>query len=406
MSKVIIVGAGPAGATLAYLLARAGIDVTLLERETNFARVFRGEAMMPLGLEALEQMGIDISPLPHRRVDSWDMHVANRLIFRVAEPQAELGSRAVCVLSQPAFLTHVTTLAQQFPNFRLLQGAAVRDLGVENGRFTHISGTHNGQPFTQTADLIIGCDGRGSIVRTRADIKLNLLPESYDVLWFRFPAPPALYGKTSVYLMGSVKNTALAYNSHDDHIRYALLLPKGGYDRQRNWADELAEPAPPWLADHLQTVRGQIGEPSKLNVIVGRAESWHKPGLLLLGDAAHPMSPIRAQGINLALRDVIVAANHLIPALQTNHTAIDQAATHIAAERLPEIERAQALQLREARGQMNERWKPLLIAIAKTTAPLVGRYQWAQTAWLNQQHPLRFGTVPVQLLPQPHLATN
>ncbi|MCA9995882.1 MAG: FAD-dependent monooxygenase [Anaerolineales bacterium] len=406
MSKVIIVGAGPAGATLAYLLARAGIDVTLLERETNFARVFRGEAMMPLGLEALEQMGIDISPLPHRRVDSWDMHVANRLIFRVAEPQAELGSRAVCVLSQPAFLTHVTNLAQQFPNFWLLQGAAVRDLGVENGRFTHISGTHNGQPFTQTADLIIGCDGRGSIVRTRTDIKLNLLPESYDVLWFRFPAPPALYGKTSVYLMGSVKNTALAYNSHDDHIRYALLLPKGGYDRQRNWADELAEPAPPWLADHLQTVRGQIGEPSKLNVIVGRAESWHKPGLLLLGDAAHPMSPIRAQGINLALRDVIVAANHLIPALQTNHTAIDQAATHIAAERLPEIERAQALQLREARGQMNERWKPLLIAIAKTTAPLVGRYQWAQNAWLNQQHLLRFGTVPVKLHPHPQLAAS
>ena len=406
MSKVIIVGAGPAGATLAYLLARAGIDVTLLERETNFERVFRGEAMMPLGLEALEQMGIDISPLPHRRVDSWDMHVANRLIFRVAEPQAELGSRAVCVLSQPAFLTHVTTLAQQFPNFRLLQGVTVRDLGVENGRFTHISGTHNGQPFTQTADLIIGCDGRGSIVRTRADIKLNLLPESYDVLWFRFPAPPALHGKTSVYLMGSVKNTALAYNSHDDHIRYALLLPKGGYDRQRNWANELAEPAPPWLADHLQTVRGQIGEPSKLNVIVGRAASWHKPGLLLLGDAAHPMSPIRAQGINLALRDVIVAANHLIPALQTNHTAIDQAAAHIAAERLPEIERAQALQLREARGQMNERWKPLLIAIAKTTAPLVGRYQWAQNAWLNQQHLLRFGTVPVKLHPHPQLAAS
>lgn len=404
MSKVIIVGAGPAGATLAYLLARAGIEVTLLERETNFERVFRGEAMMPLGLEALEQMGLDIRQLPHRRIESWDMHVANRLIFRVAEPQDELGSRAVCVLSQPAFLTHVTNLARQFPNFRLLQGATVRELGEENGRFSHITSTHNNQPFTQTADLIIGCDGRGSIVRTRANIKLNLLPESYDVLWFRFPAPPALHGKTSVYLMGSVKNTALAYNSHDNHIRYALLLPKGGYDRQHQWVDELAEPAPPWLANHLQTIRGQISEPTKLNVIVGRAESWHKPGLLLLGDAAHPMSPIRAQGINLALRDVVVAANHLIPALHHSPTTLDQAAAHIAAERLPEIERAQALQLREARGQMNERWKPLLIAIAKTTAPLVGRYQWAQKAWLNQQHPLRFGTTPVQL--HPHTATG
>lgn len=396
MTHVVIVGAGPAGVTLSYLLARAGIKVTLLERETDFERVFRGEAMMPLGLEVLEQMNISIAGLPSRLIDSWDMHVANQLIFRVLEPQNELGSRAVRVMSQPAFLEHVVGLASQFPNFKLLRGAVVRDLISKNGRFCGITGSYQGQPLELTADFVIGCDGRGSVVRTRAGIKLELLPESYDILWFKFPAPRHLHGQTSVWILGSVKNTALAYNSFDDHIRYALLLPKGGYDRNHDWISELAEPAPPWLAKHISAIRSQIEEPIKLNVIVGRAQSWHAPGLLLIGDAAHPMSPIRAQGINLALRDVIVAANELIPTLQSGHSA-DEAARRTAVTRLPEIKRAQALQLQEARGQMNNRWKPLLIGMAKTIAPLVGKYSWAQQAWLNQQKPLRFGSVDVTL---------
>ncbi|MEM7110850.1 MAG: FAD-dependent monooxygenase [Chloroflexota bacterium] len=396
MTHIIIVGAGPAGVTLSYLLARAGVEVTLLERETDFERVFRGEAMMPLGLEALEQMNISIDKLPHRLIDSWDMHVANQLIFSVPEQQVELGQRAVRVMSQPAFLEHVVGMASQFDQFRLLRGAVVRDLVKQNGRICGVTGTHDGKPLELTTDFVIGCDGRGSVVRTRAGIKLDLLPESYDILWFKFPAPRELHGKTVVWILGSVKNTALAYNSFDDQIRYALLLPKGGYNRKHDWISELAEPAPPWLAQHIESVRPQIKEPIKLNVLVGRAESWHAPGLLLIGDAAHPMSPIRAQGINLALRDVIVAANELIAAVQTGGS-LDEASRKTAVTRLPEIKRAQALQLQEARGQMNNRWKPLLISMAKTIAPLVGKYRWAQQAWLNQQKPLRFGSVDVEL---------
>lgn len=397
--SVIIVGAGPAGVTLAYLLAKSGVSVTLLERETNFHRVFRGEAMMPLGLEALELMGIDIRNIPSRLIDSWDMHVANRQIFNVPEPQAELGARAVSVMSQPHFLEHVVQLASQFENFKIEMGVTVRDLIQENGRIIGVSAALDGADVEYSADLVIGCDGRGSIVRTRAGIELEILPESYDVLWFKFPAPESIHGRTDVLMMGSVKNTGLAYNSFDNQIRYALLLPKGGYDRDHDWIAEMAEPAPAWLAEHILKIHNKIEEPIKLNVIVGRAQQWHKLGVLLIGDAAHPMSPIRAQGINLALRDVVVAANHLVPALQRDgvNKALDEASALIEQERLPEIVRAQTLQLREARGQMNERWKPLLIAIAKTTGPLFGRFKWASKAWLNQQHDLRFGTVPLRL---------
>ncbi|MCA9989293.1 MAG: FAD-dependent oxidoreductase [Anaerolineales bacterium] len=401
MGSVIIVGGGPAGVTLAYLLARRGVAVTLLEKEVSFDRVFRGEALMPLGLEALAQMNIAIDHLPGRLINSWEMFVANKPSLTVPEPQAELGQRAVRILSQPAYLEYLVSLARQSARFQLHMGAAVRDLIEEDGRICGVQATIDGVSQTLRADMVVGCDGRGSLLRTRAGLGLELLPESYDVLWFRFPTPAERQGQTDVLMMASVANTALAYNSFDDHMRYALVIPKGGASaiQPAELPARLAEPAPAWLASHIRALGEQIGTPNRLNVIVGRANQWHKPGLLLIGDAAHPMSPIRAQGINLALRDVVVAANHLTPLLRDNAPGVqlDAAAARIEAERLPEIRRAQALQLREARGQFNERWKPFLIWLAGTLGPAMGRYAFAQRAWLAQQTDLRFGTVPVQL---------
>ena len=401
--RVLIVGAGPAGATSALLLAERGIDVTLIEREPDFERVFRGEALMPLGMEALEQMGLAemLDTLPSRLIRSWDMYVANRRTIQVFEPHEELGDRAVRVVSQPAFLRTVVAKAQCYPSFKLMMNTSVRNLVEVDGRVIGLTvDTPNGQEMLH-ADYVIGCDGRGSVLRTRANIQLNLLPESYDLLWFRFPAPPQLHDTTDVMLLGSMKHTALCYNSFDNHMRYALLLPKGKYGKTGdvNWVEELTEPVPMWLAEHIRQVQAQIEKPIRLNVIVGRAEQWSVPGLLLLGDAAHPMSPVRAQGINLALRDVIVMVNHLVPALYSDAEpgALDAAAVAIQAERLPEIERAQTLQLREARGQANERLRPILINLAKWTAPLFARFTWAQNAWLQQQKDLRFGSAKVAL---------
>lgn len=432
MNHVIIVGAGPAGATSALLLAQHNIRVTLIEKETSFDRVFRGEALMPLGIEALQEMGLYdvLGKIPGRVITSWDMYIANNRAFQVPEPQTELGDRAVRIVSQPDFLRHVASLAEQYPHFELRMGTAMRDLVWEDERVVGVEMDGGSGRETLRADFVLGCDGRGSLVRTRAGIKLNLLPESYDILWFRFPAPAHLHGQTDVMFMGSVKHTSLCYNSFDNHMRYALLLPKGGFRRYQNadWIAEMAEPAPAWLADHLHQVRDQLDPPIRLNVIVGRAEQWHKPGLLLLGDAAHPMSPIRAQGINLALRDVVVMANHLVPILgdqgagsgdqlkdassrgsqprpqqptasgqQLTASRLDKTAQQVAIERLPEVKRAQTLQLREAQGQTNERLRPIMIGMARLMAPLMGRFAWAKRVWLRQQHDLRFGTADVKL---------
>lgn len=398
MTSVVIVGAGPAGATAALSLACQGLDVTLLEREPTFDRVFRGEGLMPLGIDALVQLGLDgaLKSVPNRLVESWDMHVANRLIFRVPEPHGELGDRAVRIVSQPALLEHVVGKAKHFPGFRLIMNANVRELIREDGVVRGVRFQSAGETNTLPADLVLGCDGRGSLMRKRAGIELNLLPESYDVLWYKFPTPQRYQGATNVMLCGTVKNTALAYNSWDDQMRCALMLEKGTYARNRDhdWLAELAEPMPSWLSDHIIQNRDRIDEPSSLNVFVGLAQRWHVPGLLLLGDAAHPMSPIRAQGINMAFRDVVVAMNHLVPVLKKDGKIeeLDVACAASERERLPEIQRAQKLQLREAKGQFNRTLRPMFIRMAKHLGPLLGRYTWAQRSWLAQQRDLRFGT--------------
>ncbi len=403
--KALVLGAGPAGATTALLLARCGLDVALVERETSFERVFRGEGLMPSGIDALIEMGLGemLESIPGRRVESWNIWIDGEEVFVIPEPVEELGERATRVVSQPAFLEKVIEEASRYPSFSFERGARVRDLIRDAGG--HVVGaaleTENG-PRKAWADLVVGCDGRGSLVRTRAGLELELLPENYDVLWFKLPAPDRLRKKCSFMItVAGQEHPAVCYTSWDGRLQYGLVMPKGGLRelREKDWVSESVGSAPAWLAEHVLAKRDEIEGPTRLNVLVGRCREWTAPGVLLLGDAAHPMSPIRAQGINLALRDAIVAANHLVPVLKGNGgaRALDAACRAVQAEREPEITRAQKLQIREARGQGDARSGSWRFELAKHGARLLGRYRWAQRAWLKRQHDLRFGSTEVKL---------
>lgn len=239
-------------------------------------------------------------------------------------------------------------------------------------------------------------------MRTRAGLMLELLPEQYDVIWFKLPAPDVLRDRCSFAIMVAAgEHPAVCYTSWDGRLQYGLVLPKGslGLTRNEDWVGESVRSAPGWLAEHVLARREEIDGPIRLNVIVGCCREWTVPGLLLIGDAAHPMSPVRAQGINLAFRDAIVAANHLVPALRSGSgaDALDAAARAVQAEREPEISRAQQLQSREAQGQGDARSASWRFTLAKRGARLLGRYQWAQHAWLQRQRDLRFGSTEVKL---------
>lgn len=196
--KVLVVGAGPAGAATALLLARSGIGVTIVEREAPFERVFRGEGLMPLGIDALFEMGLGavLESVPNRKVGSWNICIDGEEVFVIPEPVEELEELAVRVVSQPAFLEKIVQEASRYPSFSFERAVRMRDLvRDENGRVVGAElETEDGGTREARADLVVGTDGRGSLVRTRAGLGLDLLPESYDVLWFKMPAPERLRG--------------------------------------------------------------------------------------------------------------------------------------------------------------------------------------------------------------------
>ena len=231
-----------------------------------------------------------------------------------------------------------------------------------------------------------------------AGIELTLLPESYDILWFKLPIPDELKDRCPIQIYASGPEAALGYISGDRRLQLAWMLPKGSWRemRQGDWLAECSQLFPEWLANHVLAHREELDGPSLLDVIVGRCSRWSVPGLLLLGDAAHPMSPIRAQGINMALRDAIIAANHLVPVLRSGGE-ISLALEAIQQEREREIIKVQRLQFQEVRGQRWARQRPWLMLPLLKLAPLLARTRFVQWSWLRQQRPLRFGVTEVQL---------
>jgi 2-polyprenyl-6-methoxyphenol hydroxylase-like FAD-dependent oxidoreductase len=398
MTQVVIVGAGPTGAALALLLVKRGIAVTLVEAAKDAYRVFRGEALMPSGLDAIAQMGLStmLEGVPHRQIDAWEFVVGDRQLFRVDEP---MGSNRPCTLvSQPPLLETLISEAQLHPEFKFIPGVPVKDLLYSNDR---IAGVKLGDGREIPAALVIGTDGRNSVVRQRAELELVKQQNSIDVLWFKLAAHPRFVADNVFYSIlngGSGFSVFHGAESGKLHLAWVLSADDKTDRKHTDWAETFASLSPAWMAEHFRNCADTIESPMRLSVVVGRCPRWHRPGIILLGDAAHPMSPVRAQGINMAFRDVIVAANHLVPLLKAgaNSEDIDLALSRIQAEREPEIIRAQQLQAQEAWKGEQLRKNGLLRLLMMQIAPFLGKQ--IQQFWVKGQHELRQGVTQVKLV--------
>lgn len=401
--RILIVGAGPTGASLAYLLARRGIDVSLIEREPAFDRLFRGEALMPSGVDALYQMGFRdaFADLPHRTVECMELYVDGSRAVRADWPEIQ-GDNAARVVSQPRLLDLLTESASEHPSFDLRMGTTVRDIRVTNDG-VELDLEKDSARETLRGDFLIGADGRASIVRARAGMKLDRLPFPYDVNWFSLPAPPSQLEDPRFQAFSRGDSLVILYPSWDGRLRLGVNQPVETARRQAPSKQELleevaritGEPFGSFVLDHI----GEASDPITLKVLFGRCATWAAPRTLLLGDAVHPMSPVRAQGINLALRDAIVAANHLVPALErgaseaSDTAAWDAAASKIQQEREPEIIASQQLQLQAAETPPPAR-SPIL---RKTVLPILRHLGIMKKMFLKAETPLRRGVVPVKL---------
>jgi 2-polyprenyl-6-methoxyphenol hydroxylase-like FAD-dependent oxidoreductase len=391
------VGAGPAGASLALLLVRGGVAVTLVEAGTSLERQFRGEALMPSGLEALAAMGLlELIPgLPHRPLVGWRFVVNGQELFTATEPLGGDPSRPCTLVSQPALLEALLKRAATYHSFAIERGQPVADLLWHQERVTGVQ-LRDGRQLP--ADLVVACDGRSSLVRQKAGLALLDGTSPIDLLWFQLASTAASPLAGSFTTLVGPQGVFSAFESASGGVQLGWVISKSQPtpDLARDgWIEQMAALSPPQLAAWLRQWRGELGAPSRLKVQVGLAERWWHPGLLLLGDAAHPMGPVRAQGINMALRDAWVAATRLLPLLSSGCScaALDGVAAQIEAERRPEIISMQTLQAAEAaRGEQlrQQGWLRGALAIA---APLVGPAIAAH--WSQQQQPLRQGLAPL-----------
>jgi 2-polyprenyl-6-methoxyphenol hydroxylase-like FAD-dependent oxidoreductase len=400
MPHTIVVGAGPAGASLAYLLARRGIEVTLIERQRDFAREFRGEVLLPSGVDALHQMGLGavLDGVPHAALDSLTVYMNRRTIADVELDPAFFGGADPLAVSQPALLEAIVAEAAKSPSFRLLRGCSVRDLVRTGERVTGVRlAEHDGEREI-AADFVVGTDGRASIVRKRGGLDSTEQAPPMDIVWCKLPLPPGFRGGRGYLGKGHL---LLAYRTWGEQLQVAWAILKGTFGDLRRrgiseWIEEMGDHVTPDLAAHLRANAAAIAHPFLLDAVSDRVLRWTLPGALVLGDAAHTMSPVGGQGLNVALRDAIVAANHLVPVLLAggDASALDAAAQRIEAERLPEIVSVQRAQALPPRIALSHAWwgEPVRRLLA-----LAVRSGLATRVAVGQAQLFAFGAKPVRL---------
>jgi 2-polyprenyl-6-methoxyphenol hydroxylase-like FAD-dependent oxidoreductase len=322
-TQCCIVGAGPAGAMLALLLARKGVNVTLLEAHRDFDRPFRGNTLNPAVLQIMEQLGLRerLLQLRHTKITRFVVQTDAGPVTFADFGRLPTSAPYVMMLPQAHFLKFLLSEAQRYPNFRLVLGARVEQL-IEEGGVVHGVRYRTGDDWHDLhATLTVGADGRFSRLRRLAALETISSAAPIDVLWFMLPrAPHDPHDAGAIFRFG--KQSLLVLMDHFDHWQVGYIMAKGSYPELKARGIEafrrsICDMAPE-LADRVAHI-DDWRQCSLLSVASDRLRRWYKPGLILIGDAAHTMSPVGGVGINMAIQDAVVAANLLTASLQKDH---------------------------------------------------------------------------------------
>jgi len=312
-ARCCVTGGGPAGVMTGFLLARAGIDVVVLEKHADFFRDFRGDTIHPSTMQVMDELGLLAAFLerPHQQLRQLGGVLGDTYVAIADFTHLPTAAKFVALMPQWHFLDFLSEEARRYPTFRLMMQAEVTDLLVDGDRVAGVRATTTDGELEVRADLTIGADGRHSVVRERAGLEVAELGAPMDVLWMRIPRrttdPEDAFGRI-------VAGHMMILLNRDDYWQCAFLIRAGSFDALKAKGLSALHAAiaatTPFLADRVETI-ASWDQVKLLTVKVDRLKTWHRPGLLCIGDAAHAMSPIGGVGINLAIQDAVATANIL-----------------------------------------------------------------------------------------------
>ena len=324
-TRCCIAGGGPAGMMLGVLLARAGIDVIVLEKHADFLRDFRGDTVHPSTLEVIHELGWleRFLQRPHQEVRELGGQIGDEHVMIADFSHLPTRCQFVALMPQWDFLDFLAERGREFPSFHVRMEAEAVDLLTADGHVAGVRVTTPRGALEVRADLTVGADGRQSIVRERAGLVVDSFGVPIDVLWMRMSRRPDDPARTLGYLRGGHVFVTLP---RGDYWQCAFVIPKGGYDDlRREGLDALRKTIAaivPFLADRVGELE-DWDDVKLLTVKIDRLREWQRPGLLCIGDAAHAMSPIGGVGINLAIQDAVAAANILAEPLRRGTVTLE-----------------------------------------------------------------------------------
>ncbi len=328
-TQCCIAGGGPAGLVLGYLLARAGVQVIVLEKHVDFLRDFRGDTIHPSTLTVLNDLGLleAFLELPHQEVRELVGDVYGERVPIADFSNIDAPRPFMVLIPQWDFLDFIATHARALPNFALRMGAKALGVIEEDGAVVGVNVQTAEGGFAIRADLVVAADGRHTTLRESAGLESIDLGAPIDVLWFRIPRDPA---NDRSQTGGSIRPGALLVTlNRGDYWQCACVIPKGSLEALQALGIEAFRARVGTIAPFLSAAAGALTDWDQvklLSVQISRMPRWWRDGLLCIGDAAHAMSPVGGVGINLAIQDAVAASNLLAAALREHRLTRDDLA--------------------------------------------------------------------------------